>query len=165
MTIDIIDFTAEQFAFLSEEQILQIKYAQGDKDKLTADYDRKKKMAFYEIIEKGMGRSKLYEETCKTLDEEYNRKVERIRNGLVFYLQYSVRGNDSLAENAPYLVNFGWPYEERYLIVREYYMTTYSDPVERFEAFRLDIFAGNYLGEYYGILNSYLRAYAEDTEI
>lgn len=165
MNIDIISYTAEQFAALTEGQLQEIRLAQSEKDELTAALEKGKEREYYRILRNGMARSKLYEQACERLQAEYEREVERIRNGLVFYLQYSCRGNDTSADSAPYIVNYALPYEERYAIVRDYYMNAYTDGAERFEAFRLDVFASNYLGEYYGTLSAYLRAYAEDTEI
>lgn len=162
MKIDIISYTDEQFAALTETQLQEIRLVQAEKDELFAKLEKAKEKEYFRILGSGTARSTIYEQACARLDEEYEAEVERLRNGLIFYLQYSFRGEDSSVDSAPYIVNFALPYEQRYVIVRDYYMNTYSDPKERFEAFRMDQVAGSYLGEYYGTLSSYLRAYAEN---
>mgnify|MGYP003300003350 CR=1 FL=1 len=162
MKIDIISYTDEQFAALTETQLQEIREVQAEKDQLFAALNKKKEKEYYRILESGTLRSMLYEQACARLDEEYEAEVERLRSGLVFYLQYSSRGDDSSADSAPYIVNYALSYEQRYVIVRDYYMSAYSNPTERFEAFRVDPIAGSYLGEYYATLSSYLRAYAEN---
>ena len=165
MKIDIISYTDEQFAALTETQLQEIRLVQAEKDELTAKLEKAKEKEYYRILKNGTARSMLYEQACERLQAEYETEVERLRNGLVFYLQYTCRGNDTSADSAPYIVNYALSYEERYVIVRDYYMSAYDDGEERFEAFRMDTIARNYLGEYYATLSDYIRAYAEDTEI
>lgn len=165
MNIDIISYTEEQFANLTETQLQEIRLVQEEKDELTAKLEKAKEREYFRILKNGTARSQLYEKACERLQEEYEAEVERLRNGLIFYLQYSCRGNDTSADSAPYTVNYALPYTQRYVIVRDYYMSAYTNASERFEAFRTDTIARNYLGEYYATLSDYLRAYAEDTEI
>lgn len=165
MKIDIISYTDEQFAALTDTQLQEIRLVQAEKDELTARLEKAMEKEYFRFLKNGTARSTLYEKACERLQTEYETEVERLRNGLIFYLQYTCRGNDSSADDAPYTVNYSLSYEERYMIVRDYYMSTYSDGVERFEAFRLDMIARNYLGEYYATLSDYIRAYAEDTEV
>ena len=163
MKIDIISYTDEQFAALTETQLQEIRQVQAEKDKLSAKLEKAKEEEYFRVLENGTARSLIYEQSCAKLDEEYAVEVERLRNGLIFYLQYSSRGNDTSADSAPYIVNYALSYEQRYVIVRDYYMSAYNNPTQRFEAFRMDPIAGGYLGEYYATLSSYLRAYAENS--
>ena len=165
MKIDIISYTAEQFATLSESQLQEIRLVQAQKDELYAKLEKAKQKEFFRILSSGTARSMLYEQSCASLEAEYEAEVEKLRKGLIFYLQYSSRGNDTSVDSAPYVVNYELSYEQRYIIVRDYYMSAYTNASQRFEAFRMDVVARNYLGEYYGTLSDYLRAYAEDTDI
>ncbi|MBR2341819.1 MAG: hypothetical protein IKA72_05375 [Clostridia bacterium] len=165
MKIDIISYTQEQFAALTETQLQEIRLVQAEKDELTAKLEKAKEKEYFRFLKSGTSRSMLYEQACERLDADYQTEVERLRNSLIFYLQYTCRGNDTSVDDAPYIVNYALSYEQRYVIVRDYYMTAYTDGAERFEAFRLDTIARNYLGEYYATLSDYLRAYAEDTEV
>ena len=88
MTIDIITFTDEQFAALSEAQIQEIKNVQTEKDELTAALAEKKSKEKYRLLENGIYRSGIYKLIAAKLDEEYNAEVERLREGLLFYLRF-----------------------------------------------------------------------------
>ena len=60
---------------------------------------------------------------------------------------------------APYTVDFDLSYEERFDIVKDYYMNEYSDGQHRFMVFVKDEVAMVYLGEYYKPLYDYLMAF------
>lgn len=165
MKIDIISYTDEQFAGLTEAQLQEIRLVQAEKDELSARLEKAKEKEYFRILKNSTMRSLLYEQACARLDAEYEAEGERLRNGLIFYLQYTCRGNDTSADDAPYMVNYALSYEERYVIVREYYMSAYDDASQRFEAFRLDVIARNYLGEYYATLSDYLRSYIEEGDV
>lgn len=160
MTIDIITFTDEQFAALSEAQIQEIKNVQTEKDELTAALAEKKSKEKYRLLENGIYRSGIYKLIATKLDEEYNAEVERLREGLLFYLRFSSKAEESVTENAPYTVDYSLTYQERYEVVSTYYMDTYSDAAERFETFKADKLAPNYLGEFYATLYDYLQELA-----
>ncbi|MBQ9729189.1 MAG: hypothetical protein IJV80_00045 [Clostridia bacterium] len=146
--IDIISYTTEQYAVLSETQIAHIREVQQEKDelefKLKEDKDREK----FRLLKNGIYRSSVYQSVCAELDERFNEQVETLRNGLLFYLRYSLKDMEE-AESCPYELNYAYSYEERLAVVRTYYETTYSDPKERFAAFCEDKNALNYLGENY----------------
>ena len=57
MTIDIINYTDEQFAELTEEQILEVEEAQLRKNRLTARLEEDKKREKYRLLEAGVFRS------------------------------------------------------------------------------------------------------------
>lgn len=152
--IDIISYTSEQYAVLSEAQITHIREVQREKDDLVLEYEKKKKKEKFRLLKNGTFRSSIYESVCAELDAEFEKSVERLRNGLLFYLRYSLKEMDAAAD-APYELNYSHTYEERLAVVRAYYEGTYSNPQERFEAFKADEVALNYLGEYYAPLYEY----------
>lgn len=151
MLIDVIDYTPEQFAALSAEQVEEVKNAQQRKNKLADALEEKKRKAKYKLVDAGIFRSAIYDKICAALDAKYAEETTRIRDGLLFYLQYSVKAESS----APYETDYSYSYEKRYEIVRDYYEQTYSDKEARIAAFREDKVAPGYLGEYYGILFDY----------
>lgn len=148
MLIDIIEYTPEQFAVLSAEQVEEVKNVQQRKNKLLDALEEKKRKEKYKLVDAGIFRSAIYEKICASLDEGYAREVARLREGLLFYLQYSTKAE----YDAPYIVNYSLSYAERYEIVRDYYETTYTDAKERVNKFKADKVAPAYLGEYYTIL-------------
>lgn len=153
MTIDVIDYTPEQFAELTVEQVEEVKNVQQKKNRLADELAEKKRKQKYKLVDAGIFRSAIYEKICAALDESYEREIERLRSGLLFYLQYTSKSES--ANSAPYEVDYAYSFEERYEIVKTYYEGAYSDGKERLAAFKQDKTAAAYLGEYYGILYDY----------
>ena len=151
MNIDIINYTAEQYAALNDEQILQIEKAQGAKDRLSRKLEEKKLSEKYRLSKSGVFHSKIWEKICASLDADFEAEVELIREGLLFYLQYSGKPSSS-NPNVPYVVNYSLTIQERVSIVKVYYMEAYTDPNERFNAFKADKVAPGYLCEAYSSL-------------
>ncbi len=163
MTIDIIEFTDEQYAILTQEQIKEIREAQSKKDSLASALAERVQAQKDALVRRGIFNSPIFELIERRLTAEFEQRVALIRDSLLFYLKYSMQPNGSESD-APYTVNYALPYETRFTIVREYYETTYSDDVERFAAFRLDRLALGYLGELYEPLYMYFRELARLAE-
>lgn len=161
MKIDIITYTESQFAVLNEEQILAIMEAQQKKDGLTTALAEKKRKEKYRLLKNGAIRSKVYEKICAELDAKYLAEVEYIRESLLFFLRYSGKPSDETVSNSPYPVDYSLSEADRYRLVQNYYMNTYSDPQERFTAFKADNVAKAYLGEWYPTLHDSLLYYVE----
>ena len=157
MTIDIINYTDAQLATLTAEQLLEVKSVQQQKNRLTVKLEEKKREEKFRLLAAGTFRSAIYEKLCETLDAEYDREVEALHDGLVFYLRFSAVSSES----APYLVDYSLDYTTRYETVKAYYDSAYSDAKERFAAFRKDTVAAKYLGELYAPLYNIYRAAAE----
>lgn len=162
MVIDIISYTEEQLSYLSAEQIMEVKTAQLKKNALLAKQEKICKEEAYRLQRNGMYRSGLYKIFCKSVETEYTKKIEEIRDALLFYLQYTSRPNDEEGQDAPYVVNYALSLEERLNIVRDYYNGAYTAPIERFKAFKADEVAIVYLGEYYAPLYHVYLQEAED---
>ncbi len=157
MTIDIISYTDEQFAALTEEQILEIESVQLKKNRLTERLKEEKRKEKFKLLKAGVFRSGIWEKICTALDESYNQELENLRDGLLFYLRFASK----TAGTAPYPLDYSLTYEQRLDAVREYYNSAYSSPREKFDAFRADKAAVNYLGEYYAPLYELYAAQAE----
>ena len=144
MEIDIISFTDEQFAALTEEQLLEVENVQMKKNRLTEDLEEEKRKEKFRLLKAGVFRSGIWTGICDSLDASYEREVEWLRDGLLFYLRFASKPPEETS--APYEVDYSLSYEKRLEIVREYYDSTYSDPEEKFPAFKQDKVAFNYLG-------------------
>ncbi len=155
MVIDIISYTPAQFAVLNDEQILKIQSAQIKKNRLQAALDEDLKKEKFKLVKNGTFLSTTWSSIQSKLQAEYNAEVENIRDGLLFYLQYSGQVE---VENVPYTVDYSLSPSERYEIVKGYYEGNYSTGAARAEAYRQDPIARQYLGEYYAPLYDYFLA-------
>ena len=156
MTIDIISFTDDQYERLTDEQLVEVRNVQFKKNRLLRALEEDKKKAKYEMLQKGVYVGSSYTKLCEKLQAECEEEINTLRDGLLFYLRYAVRSD---GQEAPYLVDYSLDYPERIGIVREYYETTYPDPVERVTVFNEDEIALTYLGEYFAPI--YELYYAE----
>lgn len=159
MKIDIISYTDEQYAAMTQEQIKEVRDAQTEKDELKLKMLEDLQKERDKLVKKGIFNSNLYQLMKDKLENEFEDRVAFIRDCLIFFLRYSSHPNDS-GLDAPYEVNYAQSYTARLTVVREYYMTEYTDAEERFEMFKLDKFAMRYLGELYAGLYDYLRGLA-----
>ena len=162
MEIDIITFTDDQFSRLTDEQLVEVKEVQQKKNRLLRNLAQKKAKEKYRMIKNGTFLGSSYEKVCEQLQAVCDEEIAGLRDGLLFYLRFAVRGEGNA--EAPYLVDYSLDYLDRLSIVREYYETTYPDPKDRVEALRTDNVALSYLGEYYGGLYEmyYYDAYLKD---
>lgn len=153
MVIDIISFTDEQIAGLTPEQVEEIRNAQIRKNRLTETLNKNKEKEKYKLVKRGIFRSGIFEKICESLQRSYERDVEDIREGLLFYLRFTSRPENQTG--APYELDYSLTYEERYNVVKAYYDSTYSTNQERFQKFKADKYAPSYLGEYHAYLYDY----------
>ncbi len=160
MTIDIIPFTDEQFSALTEEQILEIKSAQLEKNRLQRALSEAKLKEKHRLIDRGVFLSGTWTAYCEKLQKEYEQKIEALRDSLLFYLRFSTK--QDAVENGGYTVNYELTVEERMAIVKQYYELNYDDAKERFEAFKADKIAVVYLEELYAPLYDYFLAKSKD---
>ena len=157
MEIDIIAYTPEQYEKLSEAQILEVQSAQMKKNRLLRALEEAKQKEKNRLIKNNIFLSEIWALYCAKLQEEYEQEVNSIRDGLLFYLQYSVRDEET-SSTSPYPIDYSLTAQERLAVVKEYYETTYANATERFEAFKADKVAVWYLGEYYSPLYDHFLA-------
>lgn len=158
MNIDIITYQDAQIAELSDEQLVKVQEAQIKKNRLRAKLDEDVAAAKLKYAKNGVFLSDLYSQTISNLTATYNREVEWIREGLLFYLQYS----NKKESDEGYVMDYSLNMEARYALVRDFYIFTYTDPVGRFQEFLSDRSARRYLGEYYNTLYDYLLELSEN---
>ena len=159
MKIDIVTYTDEQYAAMTQEQLKEVRDAQTEKDELRVKLDEELEREKNKLVKKGIYNSNLYQLMKDKLEKEFEDRVAFIRDCLLFFLRYSSHPNDS-GLDAPYEVNYAQSYEARFNVLKNHYTTEYEDPMEAFEAFKLDKFALNYLGELHAALYDYLRSLA-----
>jgi hypothetical protein len=159
MIIDIISYTEEQYAALTAAQLLEIREAQTKKNRLERIMRDKVQQEKNDMIRNGIFNSQLFDYVQQKLEEDCEKDVNLIREGLLFYLRYSMRPEGTVdGSDAPYIVNFALSEQERLLIVKNYYETTYTDKKELFSEFLKDKIAPLYVGEYYASLYEHFMA-------
>ncbi|MBQ8659107.1 MAG: hypothetical protein IJ506_08215 [Clostridia bacterium] len=156
MVIDVISFTDEQYAALSEEQILEVKSVQLKVNKLRAKAETLEAEMKFKLLENGVGRSSALAYYTARETGKIEQEIEALREGLLFYLRFSAKP-ESGGSDAPYTVDYSLTYEERFTIVKAYYETTYTNASERYTAFKADEVAVVYLGELYPGLHDYFK--------
>ena len=159
MTIDIVSYTEDQFALLNDEQMVLVKKAQIQKDKLKARHTETLQKYKNKLVKNGTYNSDLFNSFETSENLAYFNEVELIRKKLVFDLAAcGISIGDGTTETAPYEVNYNLSVEERMALVKTYYETTYSDPIERLLAFEADEIAPTYLEDLYAPLHDYFIA-------
>lgn len=164
MVIDIISYTDMQLSFLSVEQLEEVRRAQIKKNAYIQEKTKICNEEKYRLQRNGTFVSPLYSKYCAKVESEYAQKIEELREGLLFYLQFTSRPNGTLEQEAPYIVNYALPMQQRLDAVRGYYESAYTDErsIERFEVFQEDKVAVVYLGEYYSAVYSIYKQRAKD---
>ena len=74
MTIDIISYTDEQFAAMTEEQILEVESVQLKKNRLTKKLGEEKRTEKFRLLKAGIFRSPVWEKICAALEESYEQE-------------------------------------------------------------------------------------------
>ncbi len=162
MIIDIIDYTAEQYAALTTVKLEEIRAAQRKKNALKKALDERLLAEKRKLVDRGTLPSTIWAQRRAELVAEYEADVEIVRDMLLFYLRYSANGEDNKAPvDVPYEVDYSLTEEERFAVVRDYYEGNYSDEEARFNAFVADEFAKSYLGELYSTLYYYFKDSAD----
>ena len=156
MTIDIISYTDEQFAKLTEEQILEVQSAQLKKERLKSRLEEDIANQKNELLTQGIYRSDIFALCKEKLQKQYDLEVENLRDSLLFYLRFASKPEQG---SAGYPLDYSLTINERYVVVRDFYLSQYGDANARFEAFRNDEAAKVYLSEAYSTLYAYLKTF------
>ena len=153
MVIDIIDYKEEQYAELTDSQILEIRDAQRKKnERIGKMYDEMRALR-QKAVNNGMRYSRAFELEYVQLQEDCDADIWRIKEDLMFYLLYASRLED--VQGSEYPLDYSLPVEERCNAVKGYYLDMYSDAQERFQAFQKDKIARTYLCDTYASLLDY----------
>lgn len=165
MTFDIISITDDEVALLSTVQQKLLRTAQQKKNemlrKLNSELEEVKILA----CSNGMENSTYYAQMSAYLTSEYETDLAILVEQLQFNMSLkepttSNETGDSGQDTSAYLVDYELSYIERYISVRDYYLSI-EDPDERLALLAADEVAQNYLGTYYSVLYDYLASLAE----
>ncbi len=158
MHVDTIDYKQEQYAELSDAQILEIRDAQRKKnDRVAKMYEELRKLR-QKAVDNGTLYSRAYDLEKVEVQEDCDSDILRIKEDLIFYLQYASRHENT--ETNGYPLDYSLSVEERFVVVRDYYLDAYSDPKERLAEFEKDKIARTFLCETYAAMLDYLWSLA-----
>lgn len=161
MTFDIIEITESEIKALSTPQRRLLASAQQKKNellhKLEAELAELKRQTYTNRVDE----SSIYSDMESEIIAECAYQVDSIRKKLIFDMEDNKSslgsGSGGSGVDAPYRVDYSLSYVDRYIIVRDYYLSI-PDPYERLELYRKDTVAYDYLGSYYGALSNYLAS-------
>ena len=90
MQFDIIELTQDELIALSTVQMRLLRSAQRKKDELTAELARDKQTYYNIAVTNGMLGSGVYEDKCGELEAECERRVDIIRDDLIYNMSLNV---------------------------------------------------------------------------
>lgn len=161
MTFDIIEITEEEVSGLEVVRLKLLRTAQQKKNELSHKLERELAEQKRLLYSNGMENSTLYEQISAEMTAEYEYQVEILREQLLFNMSLGEptnggeTGGSGGDTNTGYVVDYELSYMERYIEVRDYYLSI-EDPNERIALLREDEVARKYLGTYYNTLFNYL---------
>lgn len=163
MEFDILNLTEEELDALSVIQVNLLRTAQQTKNELFHEMEKKKEQFKITLANNNTGLSSLYYEKCQALEKEFDYQVEILRERLVYNMSLNEPtvdedtggGGSPDTGDSPYPIDYSLEYIERYIIVRDYYLTI-EDPNERLALYQADEVAQRYLSVYYNTLYNYL---------
>ena len=162
MTIDIIDLTDPEYSDLNAVQLSMVRVAQTKKNEILADAEEEKTQLKNQLIANNFARSSVYDYAATRIDTEAQAQVEVVKEDLLCQLAYESLGSEG-NEMGPYRYpenpNYNLTASQRFLVVRNYYMTITDDPDARLQAYAMDTLAQSYLGEFYATLYDLLASY------
>ena len=166
MQFDIIDITDEEAEKLSVVQMKMLRTAQQKKDELYRKAEKDKAMFKSIVLTSGMKNSTLMDAKSGEIQSELDYQVAVLTDNLIYNMSLNepTSGDDLGGENSDegvgYIVDYSLSYNERYVIVRDYYLSI-PDPDERMAMYHSDTTAMKYLSSYYSTLYNVLRTYSK----
>ena len=164
MEFDILSFTEEELNALTVIQVKLLRTAQQKKNELYRKMEKEKLEYRLIVASNNANNSTLYGDKCAELEIEFNYQIGILREQLVYNMSLNEPTTDGELGGAPdtgdtpYEINYELSYLERYISVRDYYMTI-EDPVERLALLQADTVAQRYLSSYYNTLYNYLSQF------
>ena len=162
MTIDIVDLTDEKYADLNAVQMAMVRAAQDKKNEIVAEADEEKASIQRQLVANNFARSYVQVMANARINTAQYKAIEALKEDLDYQLAYESLGSEG-NEQGPYRYpenpNYNLTPSQRFLVVREYYMSVTDDPDARLQAYTVDSLARTYLGEYYATLYDLLASY------
>ncbi|MCI8476706.1 MAG: hypothetical protein HFE42_06675 [Clostridia bacterium] len=161
MEFDIIELTPEELSNFTSVQMQLLRSAQKNKNTLRENMDRDLRLFKSLLLTDDVFNSSLYAQKRAELEREFDFKTESIAEQLRYNLSLSEPYDpDDNDDEAGYIVDYTLSYNERYRIVRDYYLSI-TDPAERMALYSADDTARKYLGSYYASLYNVLYSYSK----
>lgn len=163
MEFDIIPINQSEVDQMSVVQMKMLRTAQQKKNDLLHKAEKELEDFKEIVLSNGMKNSTLVTSKEEDLKKETDYQVAILADNLLYNLKLNepTTGGDIGGEggdtSAGYIVDYSLSYYERYVIVRDYYLSI-SDPEERLAQFAADEVAQKYLSTYYVTLFDFLQA-------
>ena len=161
MEFDIIELTPEELSNFTSVQMQLLRSAQKNKNTLRENMDRDLRLFKSLLLTDDVFNSSLYAQKRAELEREFDFKTESIAEQLRYNLSLSEPYDpDDNDDEAGYIVDYTLSYNERYRIVRDYYLSI-TDPAERMALYSADDTARKNLGSKYASLYNVLYSYSK----
>lgn len=166
MEYDIINITGTELAALTTVQTKLLRTAQQKKNELYRKAEKELKAFRAFAYTSGMKNSSLIEAKKKELKDEAEYQTAILADNLIYNMSLNEPpsggegGDEGGDESAGYIVDYTLSYNERYVIVRDFYLAI-SDPDERMALYGADETAKKYLASYYSTLYNVLATYSK----
>ena len=166
MKFDIIPMTKPELESLTVVQTKLLRTAQQKKDELYHKAEKELKAFRAVALTSGMKNSSLIEAKKNELQEELDYQTAILADNLIYNMSLNEPTNDGELggeggdESAGYIVDYSLSYNDRYIIVRDYYLAI-EDPAERMALYSADETAKKYLASYYSTLYNVLGTYSK----
>ncbi len=166
MEFDIINITEEEVKKLSAVQMKMLRTAQQKKNELYRKAEKELRVYRALTLGNGMKYSSLYPSKQADILGELNYQTAVLADNLIYNMSLNEPttggdiGGGGGDEGAGYIVDYSLSYNERYVIVRDYYLAI-SDPAERMALYGADEVAKQYLSSYYTTLYNVLYTYSQ----
>lgn len=160
MIFDIVDITEYEVELLTTVQKKLLRTAQQKKDEMVRKRDKQLFELKIMLNSNNMENSSIYSQMAAEIQRDFQTELDILVEQLQFNmsLREPTSGGetgDSGVDNTGYIVDYELSYLERYISVRDYYLTI-EDPNERIALLQADTVAQEYLGTYYSVLFDYL---------
>ncbi len=162
MEFDIIELDDDALAAFTNVQMQLLRTAQKSKNSLRHKLEQDMALFKKLVYSDGMKNSSLLEQKRAELEEEFDYQVAILAEQLRYALSVNEPYPDSgeIDETTGYIVDYNLSYTDRYIIVRDYYLSI-EDPAERMALYTADDVARQYLGSYYSTLYDVLYVYSQ----
>lgn len=160
MIFDIVDITDDEVDLLTTVQKKLLRTAQQKKNEMVRKRDKQLYELKIMLNSNNMENSSIYRQMEAEIQNDYQTELDILVEQLQFNmsLREPTNGGEtggSGTDNTGYIVDYELSYLERYISVRDYYLTI-EDPNERIALLQADTVAQEYLGTYYSVLFDYL---------
>lgn len=160
MEFDIIEVSDDYYDSLTMAQRRVLREAQIKKNGLVRKAEKEIAKFRRKLYTNGVQTSSLLAQKTAEIYSELEYETEVLKSRLLFDIERLTPDKEEELDysSAPYLVDFKLNYTDRYVIVRDYYLSL-PDPRERVQLYLQDEIAKIYLGIYYTSLYNVLMTY------